>query len=344
MFVAQPIQIPWKWNTVLPPSNSVSYSERAVMEYVRLGRSGLVSSVIGLGGGSSSRFGLTKGGTRSDALKLIHRALDLGITFYDGAGVCGGEVDEVLRDGMAGSREGVLLSTKIQLGLAPIILQGARGTNHASSWIARRFGLVCSASTLRSRVEQTLKILRTDRIDVLHLHAVSPAQYRSAAEVAIPALLRMKQEGKVRAIGITEQYLRDPEHKMLRQAVENASFDTLMVGFSLGNPSAADFVLPAALEQGTGVIGMFGVRGVRGPDNELNEIIAESGAAGLPELAYLYCRHQRGIDVVLTGTGNAEHLRRNVEAARSPPLPEPILKRLRAWSDRQYHADASTLK
>jgi aryl-alcohol dehydrogenase-like predicted oxidoreductase len=315
------------------------------MDYVHLGSSGLVSSVIGLGGGSSSRFGLTKGGTRSDALKLIHRGLDLGITFFDGAGVCGGGVNELLRDGLSSSRDGVLLSTKIHLGPAPIILSDARRTNQASSWIARRFGLVCSASTLRARVEQTLKTLRTDRIDVLHLHAVSPAQYPSTAELAIPLLLRMKQEGKLRAIGITEQYLRDSEHKMLRYAVENASFDTIMVGFSFGNRSAADFVLPAALEHGTGVIGMFGVRGVcRAPDHELNEIIAQTGAAGFSELAYRYCRQRRGIDVVLTGTGDAEHLQRNVEAALSPPLPEQVLRRLEAWSDRQSHADASTLK
>jgi aryl-alcohol dehydrogenase-like predicted oxidoreductase len=59
------------------------------MDYVPLGRSGLVTSVVGLGGGSSSRFGLVKGGTRSDALALIRAAFDQGITFFDGAGICG---------------------------------------------------------------------------------------------------------------------------------------------------------------------------------------------------------------------------------------------------------------
>ncbi len=66
-------------------------------------RSGLVTSVIGLGGGSSGRFGLTKGGTRADAVRLIRSALDHGITFFDGAGICGG-VDELLAEGLADRR------------------------------------------------------------------------------------------------------------------------------------------------------------------------------------------------------------------------------------------------
>jgi L-galactose dehydrogenase len=314
------------------------------MEYVRLGKSGLVSSVIGLGGGSSGRFGLTKGATKSEALKLIREALNLGITLFDGAGLCGG-VDELLRDGLSGSREGVLISTKVHLGPDPIPFSAVRNANRASSSIARHFGLVCSPSTLRRRVEHALKVLRTDRIDVLHLHAVSPRQYPPAVERAVPLLMKMKAEGKLRAIGITEQYLRDPGHEMLREAVKNPSLDTVMVGFNLRNRSAADFVLPAAAKAGIGVIGMFAVRALgQEPDKELNDIIADASAAALPELAYRYCRHQRGMDIVLTGTGDPEHLRKNVEAVLSPPLPKPVLRRLEAWYARESQADASKRK
>ena len=314
------------------------------MEYVRLGRSGLVSSVIGLGGGSSSRFGLTKGGTKYDALRLIGCALDLGITFFDGAGATGG-VDGLLREGLSGSRERVLISTKVHLGPDPIPFSAGRRANMASSWIARRFGLVCSASTLRARVEHALKTLRTDRIDVLQLHAVTPRQYPSAATKAVPLLLKMKEEGKLRAIGITEQFLRDPGHRMLLEAVKSASIDTMMVGFNLRNRSAADFVIPAAAKAGVGVIGMFNVRGLGlEPDNDLIEILAATGATSLPELAYRYCRYHPGVDVVLTGTGNPDHLVRNVKACASPPLCHSVLQRLEAWFDRQFQADASTRK
>src|SRR5437763_12524820 len=118
------------------------------MDFVRLGRSGLVSSVIGLGGGSSGRFGLKKGGTKADAIALIRSAVDQGITFFDGAGLTGG-VDELLADGLTGCRQDVLVSTKVHLGPDPMPLTAMRFANEASSWLARRGGLVCSAATLR---------------------------------------------------------------------------------------------------------------------------------------------------------------------------------------------------
>jgi L-galactose dehydrogenase len=299
------------------------------MEYVALGRSGLMSSVIGLGGGSSGRFGLTKGGTKADALSLIRGAVDQGITFFDGAGVTGG-VDELLADGLAGCREDVLVSTKVHLGPAPVPFANARLGNRASSWIARRAGLVCSAATLRKRVERTLRALRTDRIDVLHLHAVSPKQYPIAARL-VPELARMKEEGKLRAIGITEAFLRDPDHSMLRSAVGEARVDTIMVGFNIANPTAAEFVIPKASAADMGVIGMFAVRGLLGRSDDMTRVAREAGIGNLSELAYRYCRHQPGMHVVLTGTGDPAHLRQNIAAALAPPLPPDVLERLRAF-------------
>ena len=313
------------------------------MDYVRLGRSDLVSSVIGLGGGSIGRFGLTNGGTKSDALRLIRLGLDLGITLFDGAGICGG-VDELLRDGLAGDRGRVLLSTKVHLGPDPFLFRSASLPNQASSWIARRFGLVCPEASLRNRVERTLRTLRTSHVDVLHLHAVSVRQLSSAMERAMPVLTRMKEEGKLRAIGVTEEFLRDPGHEMLRKAVENASLDTVMVGFNLKNRSAEKSLLPSASEAGIGVIGMFVVRGLQGceADKELREIMAAAHATSLSELAYRYCRHQPGIDVVLTGTGDPDHLRENVRSALSPPLPSSVRKRLEAWSHGQSQTEGAS--
>src|SRR3954452_6369887 len=118
------------------------------MEYVRLGRSGLMSSVIGLGGGSSGRFGLTKGGTKADAIRLIRSAVDQGITFFDGAGITGG-VDEMLPDGLLGCREDVLLSTKVHLGPEPVPFARLRLDNQASAWLARRGGVGCFGGGLR---------------------------------------------------------------------------------------------------------------------------------------------------------------------------------------------------
>ena len=220
-------------------------------------------SVIGLGGGSSGRFGLTKGGTKADAVRLIRSAVDQGITFFDGAGITGG-VDELLAKRWQAAAKTCSCPRKFTLGPMPVPFANMRLANRASSWLARRGGLVCSAATLRKRVERTLQALRTDRIDVLHLHAVSPRQYPLAAARLVPELAKMKEEGKLRAIGVTEAFLRDPGHAMLRSAVGDACVDTIMVGFNMANPSAAEFVIPKANAAGMGVIGMFAVRGLLG--------------------------------------------------------------------------------
>jgi L-galactose dehydrogenase len=308
------------------------------MQYVALGQSGLVSSVIGLGGGSSGRFGLTKGATKADAIRLIRSAVDQGITFFDGAGIAGG-VDELLAEGLAGRREDVLLSTKVHLGPEPVPIAHSRLANRASSWIARRGGFVCSASTLRKRVERTLRALRTDRIDVLHLHAVSPRQYSLAAARLVPELARMKEDGKLRAFGVTEGFLSDPAHAMIRAAVAEARVDIIMVGFNVRNPSAAEFLIPKANAAGIGVIGMFALRGLAGHADELTRIAQQAGIGSLSQLAYRYGRHQVGMHVVLTGTGNPVHLKQNIAAALAPPLPANVLERLR-----RFQADGASTR
>jgi aryl-alcohol dehydrogenase-like predicted oxidoreductase len=59
-------------------------------------------------------------------------------------------------------------------------------------------------------------------------------------------------------------------------------------------------------------------------------LLRESNARTLPEVAYRFCRHERGADVVLTGTGNPEHLRANVQSILKPALPRPVLEKLEA--------------
>jgi L-galactose dehydrogenase len=205
---------------------------------------------------------------------------------------------------------------------------------------------------LRRGLEQSLQRLRTDYVDVYFLHGVRPGQYRYAYDTLVPVLLRMREEGKIRAVGITEAFIPDPGHQMLQQAVQADCWDVMMVGFNLLNPSARRRVFPHTLEKNIGILGMFAVRralsqpanlkalitdlqqkgqvapGACDADNPLGFLTQGGKAATIPEAAYRYCRHEPSIHVVLTGTGDIEHLKANVASLLKPTLVQADLQRL----------------
>jgi L-galactose dehydrogenase len=63
-------------------------------------------------------------------------------------------------------------------------------------------------------------------------------------------------------------------------------------------------------------------------NDPLGFLLKETDAATLPEAAYRFCRHEHGVDVVLTGTGNPDHLQENVSSILKPPLPKAALQKL----------------
>jgi aryl-alcohol dehydrogenase-like predicted oxidoreductase len=131
-------------------------------------------------------------------------------------------------------------------------------------------------------------------------------------------------------------------------------WDVVMVGFNLLNPSARRTVFSMTRAKGVGVLSMFAVRRALSQPDRLKEIVAdliqkgaisrdalnardpldftlgEGCAETLPEVAYRFCRHERGVHVVLTGTGNPAHLKANVESILKPALPVPVVQELEA--------------
>lgn len=302
------------------------------MEYTILGRSGLKVSSVGLGCGGPSRLGQATGKSEQESIAVAWQALDLGITLFDTAEVYGTEA-LVGRALEAVPRDQVVISTK-KLPPSPAHPDPVR--------------------ELKQGLEHSLRRLKTDYVDIYHLHGVRPEQYNYAYNVLAPILLRMREEGKLRVVGITEAFIPDPGHLMLQQALEVECWDVMMVGFNLLNPSARSRVFKKTLEKNIGVLGMFAVRRALSQPAQLKTLIAdlaqrgqidpeacdaddplgfltqEGKAATIPEAAYRYCRHEPGIHVVLTGTGNAAHLKANVTALLKPPLPQTDLQRLEA--------------
>jgi aryl-alcohol dehydrogenase-like predicted oxidoreductase len=294
------------------------------MEYTTLGKTGLKVSVAGLGCGGNSRIGQGTGSSEAQSIALVREALDLGVNFLDTANAY--ETEGIVGKAIKGRpRDSVVISTK----------------SHATS-----------AATVLANLDNSLKQLDTDYVDVFHLHGLGPARYDEAMAEIVPPLLREKAKGKLRHLAVSETGPRDPEHTMLLRAVEEPCWDVFMLGFSMMHQNAKLRLLPRTREKGVGTLCMFAVRNIfskpevlkktfaelaaegkvpaalAAADNPLSFLVHSGGAESVVDAAYRFARHSPGIDVVLFGTGNAAHLRSNVASILRPPLPAAAMAKL----------------
>jgi len=304
------------------------------MDTTTLGRTGLTVSVAALGGGGHSRLGQKTGKTRAESIRVVHEALDLGINFFDTARTYGTE--SLMGEALKGKRQDVVLATKSHVAHNPFSPTDFQ---------------YLTAQELTDRVDESLRNLRTDYIDIFHMHGVETQHYDACLERIVPVLERLRAAGKVRFFGLTERFAVDTRHDMLARAVQDNVWDVMMVGFNMLNPSARHRVLAETQKKGIGTLAMFAVRQALSRPEALQETLEaaveagqlrasdlgdrplaflteECGADSLTEAGYRFARHEPGIDVVLTGTGNIEHLRQNVAAIAKPPLPDTCLARL----------------
>ncbi len=299
------------------------------MEYTTLGRTGLPVSVAGLGAGGHSRLGLSTGKTEAEAIALIHAALDLGVNLIDTASAYGTEA--VVGKALAGRRQNVVLASKTSV---------------------QRAGVPLTAAQVTESLETSLRLLDTDRIDIFQLHAVPPDQYAAIRDRLLPVLRRAQEQGKIRFLGVTETAPNDLEHSMLAQAVPDGLWDSAMVAFHMMHQNARESVFPLTRAHRVGTLVMFAVRGIFArpaqlaatlrdlaaagqvpaevaTDAPLDFLLHPGGATSLTDAAYRTARHEPGVDVVLFGTGEAEHLRTNIASLLRPPLPDADRARLR---------------
>ncbi len=210
-----------------------------------------------------------------------------------------------------------------------------------------------SADKVVASLDASLKRLGLDYVDVFQLHGVPPAAYDHVRDVVAPALLRQRDKGKFRFLGITETAPNDPEQKMLSRATRDECWDTAMIAFHLMHQVARTQVLPYTIANRIGTLMMFVVRGIFArpaqlaatmrnlaaagqvpewlaeSDDPLGFLVHAEGASSVTDAAYRYVCHEPGVDVVLFGTGNAAHLRSNIASILKPPLPEADRARLR---------------
>ncbi len=296
------------------------------MEYIDLGATGLKVSVAGLGCGGSSRLGQSTGSSFQESVSIVRQAFDLGVNFYDTAEVYGTE--EIIGAALRNiPRDSMIISTK------------ARVKDHKSN--ASVFEVVAS-------LDRSLQKLRTDYVDVFHIHAVRPENYQFVREIIVPPLLREQEKGKFRHLGITETPPNDSNHAMLKNAFSDEFWEVVMVGFHMMHQNAREVVFPNTQEKKIGTLIMFAVRsifsdltylgstikelvrdGLLDPqyersDQPLQFLISKGGAESIIDAAYRYVRHEPGVNVVLFGTGNPDHLATNINSILNGPL-NPIV-------------------
>jgi aryl-alcohol dehydrogenase-like predicted oxidoreductase len=296
-----------------------------------LGRTGLKVSVAGLGCGGHSRLGQTYGNSVEQSVAVVRSAIDMGINFIDTAAAYGTE--KIVGEAVRGMRDKVVISTKTAI----------------QPWGEPKAAPFTGAQVLE-QLEKNLARLGTDYIDVYNLHGIVERQLGHVSAEIVPALIRAREQGKIRFLGITEHFMADTSHRMLSAAIPTGVWDVVMVGFNLLNPSARRNVLRLTQAHGVGVQDMFAVRRALSNPEGLKEALEtiekdgqldrskieaddplgflKDGTEGIVDAAYRFCRHEPGIDVVLTGTGKVEHLKENVASINRGPLPAKMLAKL----------------
>ena len=303
------------------------------MHYRTLGRTGLKVSLMSFGTGGPSNLGQSTGLSSDGQKALLRRCLDLGINIFDTSAAYS-DSEAILGSSLEGvPRDSYILATK---------------------WVHKDGEELREPQELTRSVEKSLRALRTDYIDVMQFHGVVPSHYHEVVERLYPEMGRLREQGKIRHVGLSEQFTQDPEHRIGVVALRSHPelWDTIMLKYGILNQVAAAEVLPLALEHGVGIINMAAVR-IKLPDPALLEELVREWkqkgwvpADGLPDedplgwlvhddvesvvsAGYRFAAEPPAISTVLTGTSSIDHLEQNVAALENPDLPESDSRRLK---------------
>jgi aryl-alcohol dehydrogenase-like predicted oxidoreductase len=194
-----------------------------------LGSQGLVVSEMGLGCmGMSEADGE---GDEAESITTIHRAMDLGVTFFDTAEQYGPYTNELLLGrALKGRRNEVVLATKFGFDIQD----------------GRTAGLNSRPKHIRASVEGSLKRLQTDVIDLLYPHQADPCV---PIEDVVGAMARLVEEGKVRYLGLPDVGVSN-----IRRAHATHPITAVQSEYSLWERSLDVDVLPVLRELGIGLV------------------------------------------------------------------------------------------
>jgi aryl-alcohol dehydrogenase-like predicted oxidoreductase len=202
------------------------------MKHITLGTDAVDVGRIGLGCMGMSAFYSGAGQDDAGSIATIHRAIELGVTFFDTAEIYGPYInEELLAKALVGRRDKVVLATKFGT-----ILHRGDGTR----------GLDGSPENVRISVEGSLKRLNTDYIDLYYQHRMDPG---TPVEETVGALAELIAEGKIRHYGLSEAA---PD--TIRRANAVHPVTALQTEYSLWSRDPEAEILPLVRELGIGFV------------------------------------------------------------------------------------------
>ncbi len=277
------------------------------------GNQGFSVSSLGLGGGPIGDPALDE----KNAGTLLNRALDLGITLIDTARSYGLSEERIGRH-LAHRRHQFILSTKVGYGIP----------GH-KDWT---YGCVLAG------IDAALKRLRTDHIDIVHLHSC-PLKVLQEGDV-IRALHRARGQGKLRVAAYSG------ENDELLWAIKSRHFGGIQCSVNLFDQRCLEQALPMAKELGIGVIAKRPLanapwRFAERPAGDYCEeywlrwkaIGIEANGMGWNELALRFAVHAPSVCSAIVGTASVDHLSKNRKYADHGPLPPDRVEFIR----RRFH-------
>jgi aryl-alcohol dehydrogenase-like predicted oxidoreductase len=203
------------------------------MKTRELGRQGLKVSQLGFGCMGLSDFYFSSRATEAEGISLIHRALDLGLTFLDTADAYGPHTNErLVGKALEGRRrDSVVLATKFGIVREPG--STVRGIDGSPDYV-------------RSSCEASLKRLGVSTIDLYYQHRVDP---KIPIEETVGAMSQLVKQGKVRYLGLSEA-----APATLRRAHKVHPISALQTEYSLWSRDPEDQILPTVRELGIGFV------------------------------------------------------------------------------------------
>ena len=321
------------------------------MEHSILGRTGLSVSRAGFGGGGIGQvWGPT---TEAESIRSVHRALELGITFFDVAPAYGdGKAEEALGKALAGRSEQVVVATKVRL---------------------RTDDMDDVAGAVRRSVEASLTRLQRESVDVLHVHNRF-TEHRGEAPNSITgddvlgpvldAYREVQQAGKTRFIGLSAM---DHHVPTMHRLIDSGEYDTVLAYYNLLNttaqlskpPGAEVFdngqIIPRARSQSMGIIGIRShAAGALTPaldrppapgdalmeadlrKADMLDFLLDGPIESLSQAAMIFSLMNADIDTTVPGVKNSAEAEEIARCADLPAIPGAHLQRLQQLYEQDF--------